>query len=404
MSRYNRCTVRVEHSQRCDDQRIRVNSEWTYNASFYYKFPVASSFNGTATVALQGSTGQTYASTAVPINGSQTTWHQITLSLTPTASPNSTANNFTVTFDGANAAGQTIDFAMFSLFPPTFNNRENGMRIDLSNALYEMKPSFFRLPGGNNLGQSWATRWVWNATLGPLVNRSGLYLHINNYGLGLLEYMYLCEDLGMEPIMAVWSGYSLDGQSVPENELAPYIQTAIDQINFVIGDAATNEYAALRASLGHPEPFTLNYVEIGNEDFFTSPSYIYRWRDFAGNLTAAFPQLQFIATTYPFNPILNPLPKEYDLHVYASSEYFIENAFIFDTYQRNGTYYFQGEYAANLPSGSLYPDLQTSLGEAAYITGFERNSDIVFATSYAPLIRNIAATNPGPTAELVAFE
>lgn len=110
-----------------------MNSEWTYNASFYYKFPVVSSFNGTATVALQASTGQVYASTSAPIDGSQTTWHQITLCLKPTASPNSTANNFTVTFDGADAAGQTIEFAMFSLFPPTFNNRENGMRIDISN-------------------------------------------------------------------------------------------------------------------------------------------------------------------------------------------------------------------------------------------------------------------------------
>jgi alpha-N-arabinofuranosidase len=109
-----------------------LNSEWTYNASFYYKFPAASSFNGTATVALQGSAAQIYASASIPINGFQTTWNQITLQLTPKASSNSTVNNFTVTFDGADAADQTINFAMFSLFPPTFNNRENGMRIDLS--------------------------------------------------------------------------------------------------------------------------------------------------------------------------------------------------------------------------------------------------------------------------------
>jgi hypothetical protein len=107
--------------------------------------------------------------------------------------------------------------------------------------------------------------------------------------------MYFCEDLGMEPIMAVWAGYSFDEKNVPENGLAPYIQAAIDQINFVIGDPATNEYAALRASLGHPEPFALSYVELGNEDFFASQSYVYRWRDFAGNLTKAFPQLRLYA-------------------------------------------------------------------------------------------------------------
>jgi len=205
------------------------------------------------------------------------------------------------------------------------------------------------------------------------------------------------------PIMAVWSGYSLDQESVPENELAPYIQAAIDQINFVIGDPETNEYAALRSSLGHPDPFNLTYVEIGNEDFFASQSYIYRWRDFAGNLTAAFPQLQFIATTYPFNPILDPVPKEYDLHVYASPESFIENAFLFDSYERNGTYYFQGEYAAVLPVGSAYPTLQDSVAEAAYMTGFERNSDIVFASSYAPLLMNVNYTTGGPTTQLIAF-
>ncbi|KAN0092522.1 glycoside hydrolase family 51 protein [Tylopilus felleus] len=376
---------------------IQVNSEWTYNASFYYRFPAVSSFNGTATIALQGSDDHLYASASVPIMGSQTTWNQITLSLKPTASSNSTANNFTVTFDAANAAGQTINFAMFSLFPPTFKNRENGMSIDLANALYEMKPSFFRLPGGNNLGQTWATRWVWNNTAGPIVNRPGRmgdWGYINTDGLGLLEYMYFCED---EPIMAVWSGYSLDKESVPEDDLTPYIQAAIDQINFVIGDPSTNEYAALRASLGHPEPFTLNYVEIGNEDFFApNQSYVYRWKEFAGKLTAAFPELKFIATTYPFNPVLDPVPKYYDVHLYNTPQYFIEHAFDFDSYQRNGTCYFQVgsqwhtiHYDNPIPAGYRYPVLQDSVAEAAYMTGFERNSDIVFAAAYAPVLRNI---------------
>ncbi|KAG9311101.1 glycoside hydrolase family 51 protein [Chiua virens] len=397
---------------------IKVDANWTYNASFYYKFPEISSFNGTATVALQSSTGQVYTSASLQMNGSQTTWRQVALRLTPTSSSNSTANNFTITFDGADVAGQTINFAMFSLFPPTFNNRENGMRIDLANALYEMKPSFFRLPGGNNMGITWASRWVWNATLGPLENRpgrEGTWGYINTDGLGLLEYMYFCEDLGMEPIMAVWDGYSIgngviggniSAESLPENELAPYIQTAINQIDFVIGDPDTNEYAALRASLGHPEPFTLNYVEIGNEDFFASESYTYRWRDFAGNLTAAFPQLKFIATSYPFNPVLDPVPQQYDLHLYNTSLYFIEHAFDFDSYERNGTYYLQGEYGVDLLSGHNYPVLEDALGTAAYMTGFERNGDIVFAACYAPLLVNIDSSDPGinTPGQLVAFD
>ncbi|KAH7921558.1 glycoside hydrolase family 51 protein, partial [Leucogyrophana mollusca] len=390
---------------------IKIDSEWTYKASFYYKFPEASSFDGSVTVGLQSMDGEIYASASVPVSGSQTAWSQVDVSLKPTSSPTTTTNNFTITLDGAAAAGQTINFAMFSLFPPTFKDRENGLRIDVATTLYEMKPSFFRLPGGNNLvtdlaqGQSFSTRWQWNATVGALVDRPGRmgdWGYINTDGLGLLEYMYLCEDMEMEPIMAVWAGYSLDGDSLPEDELYPYIQQAIDQINFVIGDPSESEAAALRASLGHPEPFPLTYVEIGNEDFFASESYIYRWRDFAGNLTAAFPQLRFIATSYPFNPIITPTPLQYDNHVYQTPGWFVENAFYYDSFERNGTYYFEGEYAVISTNASnlygtiaeghlMYPTVQGSTGEAAFMTGLERNSDIVFAASYAPLLMNVAS-------------
>ncbi|EIW86286.1 glycoside hydrolase family 51 protein [Coniophora puteana RWD-64-598 SS2] len=406
---------------------INVNSSWTYNASFYYRFPEASDFSGDATVALQSASGEVYASAQIPISGSQTTWTQVYAQLTPSTSPSSTANNFTVTFNSS-AAGNTINFAMFSLFPPTFKNRANGMRIDVAEARYIalltlqillMRPSFFRLPGGNNLeGQSAATRWIWNNTVGALVDRPGRvgdWGYINTDGLGLLEYLYWCEDMEMEPFMAVWAGYSLDGTSLPEDELAPYIQAAIDQINFVIGDPSDSSAAALRASLGREEPFSLTYVEVGNEDFFASESYIYRWRDFAGNLTAAFPQLKFIATAYPFNPILDPTPQQYDNHVYQTPDWFAENSFYYDDFERNGTYYFQGEYAVTSTNASdlygttadgrlMYPTIQGSIGEAAYMTGFERNADIVFAASYAPLLMNVADGAYQWTPNLVEFD
>ncbi|KAG1730852.1 glycoside hydrolase family 51 protein [Suillus paluster] len=393
---------------------INVNSSWTYNASFYYKFPSASKFSGKLTVMLRSSTGSVYASASVPVSGSTTTWTQVAVPLTPTSSPASVANNFTVTVDGASASEETINFAMFSLFPPTFKGRANGLRMDIAQTLYDMKPSFFRLPGGNNLGQSVSTRWQWNATVGNLIDRPGRmgdWGYINTDGLGLLEYMYLCEDMEMEPIMAVWAGYSLGGESLPENELTPYIQQAIDQINFVIGDHAKSEPAALRASLGHPEPFPLQYIEIGNEDFFASESYIYRWKHFAGNLTANFPQLKFIATSS--NHKLDPIPKQYDNHVYQTPGWFAENAFYYDSFERDGTYYFAGEYAvvstnaSNLYGTSaygrlMYPDMQGSSGEAAFMTGLERNSDIIFAASYAPLLMNVADSKWTPN--LISFD
>ncbi|KAI0694224.1 glycoside hydrolase family 51 protein [Cytidiella melzeri] len=395
---------------------IKVDSTWTYTASLYFKFPVASSFSGTLTIALQTATGQTLAQGTTAIRGSQTTWKQVQLTLKPTKTASNTNNVFTVSLDGKAASGQTIDFAMLSLFPPTFKNRPNGMRVDIAEALAETGPAFFRFPGGNNIGQTVATRWQWNATVGSLLDRPGRvgdWGYVNTDGLGLLEYLEFLEDVGMEPIMAVWSGYALGGTQIAEVDLAPYIQQAKDQINFVIGNPATSAPAALRASLGHPEPFTLKYVEIGNEDFFAATTYPYRFHDFFGNLSAAFPDITFIATSDVGDPVLTPTPEAYDVHVYQTPSWFAQNSFYYDSFERNGTKYFEGEYAAistnandifGTPSDGrlLFPTMQSTTGEAAFMTGLERNSDIVFAAAYAPLLQHVNSTQWTP--DLVSFD
>ena len=130
---------------------MKVETSALYNASFYYKVPQESNFSGDATIALQSSSGDVLASATVPISGSQTEWTQVAAELTPSSSAGDVNNVFTVTLDGAAAAGLTIDFALFSLFPPTFKDRPNGLRPDIAQALVDMGPSFFRLPGGNNL-------------------------------------------------------------------------------------------------------------------------------------------------------------------------------------------------------------------------------------------------------------
>ncbi|PBK63683.1 alfa-L-arabinofuranosidase precursor [Armillaria solidipes] len=385
----------------------------TYNASFYYRFPERSDFVGELDISLQTSEGNVLASASVLVSGDQTSWKQVFVSLTSDITPDATDNVFLVTTDGAAASGLTINFAMFSLFPPTFNSRQNGMRIDIAETLQAMKPSFFRFPGGNNLvcrGQNTASRWVWNATLGHLVDRPGRlgdWGYINTDGLGLLEYLLWCEDLEMEPIMAVWAGYGLGGQSIAEDDLEPYIQSAIDQINFVIGDPATNDYAARRAELGHPEPFKLTYVEIGNEDFVTAAArtYGYRWNLYVTALQSEFPNLHFIATTFPFNPILDPTPTEYDVHVYQSSTWMSENSFYYDDFQRNGTKYFEGEYAttkSDQGSTFQYSTVEAATADAVFMTGFERNADIVFAASYAPLLQHNSQADWHPN--LVVFD
>ncbi|KAJ3764348.1 glycoside hydrolase family 51 protein [Lentinula raphanica] len=395
---------------------IKVNSSNTYNASFFYRFPTASSFSGTATVGLQTSTGQILGASNMTLSGSQTDWLQVFTTIQPNTTPDSLTNNFTVSVDGGALAGQTINFAMFSLFPPTFKNRPNGMRIDIAETLSAMAPSFFRLPGGNNLGQTVATRWQWNNTVGPLVDRPGRvgdWGYINTDGLGLFEYLTWCEDLNMQAIMAVWSGFALGGTSIAEDDLGPYIQQAIDQINFAVGDPTESDAAALRASLGHPDPFPVAHIEIGNEDFFAADTYTYRWNQFSTTLQATFPNLTFLATSDTFDPVLTPNPAEWDIHVYQTPSWFAENSFIYDGFERNGTHYFEGEYAAISTNANdifgtpadgrlTFPTMQSSTGEAAFMTGLERNSDIVFAASYAPLLNHVVDSQWTPN--LVSFD
>ncbi|TEB24480.1 arabinofuranosidase [Coprinellus micaceus] len=384
---------------------IKVQSSWKYTASFYYRLPTSSpAFTATSFIlTLQTTSGQVLASTTVSgISGNQTTWRQMSVDLYPSANAANTNNVFAIQVDAARARGATVNFAMLSLMPPTYKGRANGMRIDLAEALAVMKPGIFRFPGGNNLeGQTVDTRWKWRNTVGPLVDRPGRmgdWSYINTDGLGLLEYLYWCEDLDAEPIMGVWAGYALGGTSVPENQLDPYIQEAVDQINFAIGDPAKSSAAALRASLGRSEPFKLLYVEIGNE-VGPSPHVLmwYRWRRFVTRLKQEFPQLRFMATTRVGDPRLDPTPTEYDVHEYNVPTWFAQNTFYYDGFARNGTKYFEGEYAAisNNPNNMwnerfTFPTIGGAVSEAAYMTGLERNSDIVFSAAYAPLIGHVS--------------
>ncbi|OCB83935.1 glycoside hydrolase [Sanghuangporus baumii] len=415
---------------------IKVDQSWTYNASVNFKFAEGSAFSGRLTASLVGSDGTVFASASQDVSGADAaSWTEFSVTLTPTSSAFDTNNSFRLTIDGGAASGETIFFSLFSLFPPTFNNRPNGIRVDLAQTLADMKPAFFRFPGGNNLGQSISGRWIWNNTVGPLTERPGRlgdWGYINTDGLGLKEYLDFIEDLNMQPIMAVWAGYSFGG-TVAEADLAPYIQEAIDQINFVVGDPSESEAAALRASLGHPEPYSLKWVEIGNEDFFAADTYQdYRWPEFVNALSAAFPDIQFIATTNAWSPTLSPTPQNYDVHVYQTPTWFYQNAFYYDGFQgveevpawfyqnafyydgfqRNGTLYFEGEYAAISSNSNdifgtpadgrfTFPVMSGSAGEAAFMTGLERNSDIVFAASYAPLLQSVDSSQWTP--DLISF-
>ncbi|KAF8204203.1 glycoside hydrolase [Mycena galopus ATCC 62051] len=377
---------------------IKVQSGWTYQGSFYAK---ATTFTGTVTVSLKSSQGTVFATKAV--TGITKSWKKFTFEFQPSVSAATDDNVFNVVVDGTAAAGQTIFFGMFSLFPPTFRGRENGMRIDLAETLAATQPSVWRFPGGNNLeGNSIDTRWKWNETIGPLENRPGRvgdWGYPNTDGLGLMEYLNWVEDLGAEPILGVWDGTSTANYSdlttwsvVPEADLQPYIDDVLNELEFIVGDAETTAGGKLRASFGRTTPYALKFIEIGNEETFQPDSYVaYRWNAFVSAIGAKYPDLEFIATTLP-STALTPAYQKIDFHMYNSPSWFTTNAFMFDDYPRNGTQWFIGEYAVtstndtnalgDIPSGRLaYPTLEGATAEAAFMTGMERNSDVIFASA-----------------------
>ncbi|KAG8745044.1 hypothetical protein FRC10_009018 [Ceratobasidium sp. 414] len=386
---------------------IGVTEGVTYNASFYARLQGGSSFTAsdTLTVQLLSASGESLA--AASVQGLTESWQQFSVQLLARKTPESAANSFAITADGVNKGGQVIYFALLSLFPPTWNDRPNGLRRDIVQTLADAKPSFFRFPGG---GEAVPQFWNWTNTVGPLVDRPGRFgdwTYWNTDGLGLMEYLLFCEDLGMELIMGVYAGYSILGGTVAAADLQPYIDLAISQ-----GSELTDNHfkAALRAKYGHPEPFKLEYVEIGNEDLYrTAPqSYLaYRWAAFVNAISTKYPQLKLISTT-TYGAALNPTPKYVDIHHYERPSYFINRYSMYD----NRTLYpptvqiFEGEYAVirnNSVSTRLeFPTLEGAVAEATFMAGMEKNSDLVFAAAYAPVLQHLNATQWAP--DLIGFD
>jgi alpha-L-arabinofuranosidase len=287
----------------------------------------------------------------------------------------------------------TFWLTQVSLFAPTYFGRPNGNRIDLMQKMAGLEPSFLRMPGGNYLeGNTIAERFQWKQTIGPIEQRPGhpgTWGYRSDDGLGLLEFLEWCEDLHMQPLLAVWAGYALDGTHVnPGPDLAPYVQEALDEIQYVTGGTNTI-WGARRAADGHPAPFPLQYVEVGNEDFFdNSGSYDRRFAQFYDAIRAAYPKLQVIATDQVPNPMRTP--DLIDDHFYNTPRAMERTSNQYDNYSRTAPKIFVGEWASQ--EGRPTPDLNAALGDAAWLTGLERNSDVVLLEAYAPMLVNV---NPG---------
>jgi alpha-N-arabinofuranosidase len=356
----------------------------TYHGSFYAKSDAASL--GPITVSLvSDNSGKPLASTTV--SGLNPEWKQYTFTLKTGAIQPSTSNHLSIT---AAHAG-TLWIQLVSLFPPTYHDRPNGFRIDLMEKMAAMHPQFLRFPGGNYLdGDHIKERFDWKKTIGPLVDRPthrGPWNYWSSDGMGLLEFLGWCEDLHMQPVLAVYAGYSLAQEHVnPGADLEPYVQDALDEIEYVTGGPET-KWGAARVKDGHPAPFKLTYVEIGNEDQFDhSGSYEGRYAQFSKAIKAKYPDLQLIATM----PLKQMKPDVQDDHYYVRATQNFADAHHYDKIDRNGPKIFVGEWATR--EGIPTPNMGAALGDAAWMTGLERNSDLIVMSCYAPLLVNV---NPG---------
>ena len=370
---------------------MAVHPSTTYRGSFYARAD-APAVGGLTIRLVNDKTGSVAASTTVPSLGGA--WQKYEFTLKTGALAPSTDNHleFLVQHPG------TAWFSLISLFPPTYKNEPNGKRIDLMEKLAALHPAFLRFPGGNYLeGDHLNEHYEWKKTIGPLVNRPTHptpWTYRSSDGIGLLEFLEWCEDLHMEPLLAVFSGYSLQQEHIaPGRDLEPYVQDALDEIEYVTGSTSTR-WGAERAKNGHPAPFHLSFVEVGNEEYHDqSGTYDARFAQFFKAIRQRYPQLKIAASapvTLVRPDILDDNDHALHTHFYRTAQQFFVNTHRYDSYDRSGPEILVGEWATR--EGSPTTNLGAALGDAAWMTGLERNSDIVVMASYAPLFVNV---NPG---------
>ena len=323
-----------------------------------------------------------------------------------------------------------IDLDMISLYPEdTWKNRPNGLRKDLVQLLADMKPGFIRFPGGCIVeGRRLELRYQWKKTIGDVSTRRTLINRWNNefnhrpapdyfqsFGLGFFEYFQLAEDIGASPLPILNCGMACQFNSSETDALArtdEYIQDALDLIEFANGPVNTS-WGALRARMGHPEPFGLKMLGVGNEQW--GPRYLERYRLFSAALKSKHPEIKLVASAGPapsgkdFDYLWSNLRKLnadlIDEHYYMKPEWFLNNTSRYNHYDRTGPKVFAGEYAVQT-SGIAKPDNRNNwegaIAEAAYMTGLERNADVVTMASYAPLFAHVDAWQWTP--DLIWFD
>jgi alpha-N-arabinofuranosidase len=319
---------------------------------------------------------------------------------------------------------------MISLFPDdTWKNRPGGLRSDLVQLLADLKPGFLRFPGGCIVeGRDLENRYQWKKTIGNIEDRHLIVNRWNtefahrltpdyfqSFGMGFFEYFQLAEDIGAEPLAVLNCGMACQfntAEVVPMDQLDPYIQDALDLIEFSNG-SIDSKWGKIRAGMGHPNPFNMKFIGVGNEQW--GSQYIERYKVFVKAIKEKYPDIRIVTGTGP-----SPSGKDFDYaskelkklnaqivdeHYYANPDWFLQNATRYDNYERNSFKIFAGEYAAQ-SKFTCSPDNQNNwkcaLSEAAFMTGLERNADIVNMCSYAPLFAHVDAWQWTP--DLIWFD
>jgi len=400
---------------------IGVQKGESYRFSVWAKAPKG---NGTIRVQLIDENTmrerQAFAEQAIDINSKE--WKKYSVELKSTM--NLKRAKLRIFLKGSNS----VALEHISLFPiNTYKKRENGMRRDLAQALEDLHPGIFRFPGGCIVeGTDLDTRYQWKNSIGPVENRplnQNRWEHTfdhryfpdyyQSYGLGFFEFFQLSEDIGAEPLPIISCGLSCQFQNpnptkpgvhVALDDLGPYIQDALDLVEFANGDINT-KWGKIRADMGHPAPFNLKYLGVGNEQWDYDekhggygPVFTERLKKFSDALRAKYPNLKLIGTTGPNSEgwdfdLLQPRMKElkvdlYDEHYYRDEKWFLSHGLRYDSYDRKGPKVFAGEYACH-GKGKKWNHYEAAILEAAHMTGFERNADIVHMTTPAPLFAHV---------------
>lgn len=364
----------------------------TYNSSFW----MMGNYSGTVNLQLIGShSGIIYADHNLTVNSTASRFVQFETTFNSTASPDGD-NEWHLTFDGSKVAGSSLNFGLIQLFPPTFHDRHNGLRNDLATVLDQANFTFLRFPGGNNIeGLQVDSRWKWNATIGPLVDRPGResdWHYPNTDALGLDEYLWWCEDMNLEPLLAVWAGKSYGG-IVSGPDLEPFVGDIMNELEYLFGDSTT-QYGRMRIANGRTEPWAVKYLEIGNEDNLTGgcPTYPDRFTQIYNAVHDKYPHITIVASNGDYNCLPDPLPEGViiDLHLYRHPDDFVALFNQFDNQPRNQPV-MVGEYGSRNTTdaeGTYWTYMQSSCSEAVYMIGMERNSDVVQMAAYAPMLEH----------------